>query len=391
MIPDVRTMWMVVATTALLFGFLEVWAGCGRRRDTAMVMWGCANVAGGIGAGLLSTQGILPYMFAEALANGFLVLVWSLIWAGVRVFAGRRILLRASLFGPVAVTMACLYIPPFTTDMVVRLQLTSVGIVAYLILITVDAVRAERSEHLVMRRVLAALSIVSVVPVIWRAVNAQQNSGSFELMRNTAATATPLVLLFVAAIAINVCLLLVGRERLGNQLAQAAVIDSLTGVLNRAGFMDQAAEAAHSCLRGRRPCSIVLMDLDEFKAVNDRYGHAAGDLLLSEFAAIARANVRPGDVLGRIGGEEFCALLVGAGEAEAIAVADRLRTAFADAVFDYAGVLLTGTVSVGVAQVRSGEELVIPIRRADEAMYRAKKDGRDRVVGASDGDPPARP
>jgi diguanylate cyclase (GGDEF)-like protein len=384
MIPDVRTMWMVVATTALLFGFLEVCAGYGRRRDIAMVMWGCANLAGGVGAGLLSTQGILPYAISEALANGFLVLVWSLIWAGVRVFASGPILWWANLIGPAAVVIACLYIPPFTTDMVMRIHLTSLGIVAYLILIAAEAVRAERRERLVMRRVLAVLSLVSVVPVTWRAVNAELHSGAFDLMKNTAATAMPLVLLFVAAIAINVCLLLIGRERLGNQLAQAAVHDGLTGALNRTGFLVQAQEAADSCHRNDGVCSMVLMDLDEFKAVNDRYGHGAGDLLLAEFATIARNKLRAGDVLGRIGGEEFCALLVGAGEGEAVDVSDRLRMAYAGAVFDYAGGVVTGTVSMGVAQVRSGEELAEAIRRADEAMYRAKKDGRDRVVGASD-------
>ncbi len=91
MIPDVRTMWMVVATTAVLFGVLEVWAGCAGRRDTSMVLWGgCANLAGGLGAGLLSTQGVLPYALSEAVANGFLVLVWaSSGQAGRRSLGGR--------------------------------------------------------------------------------------------------------------------------------------------------------------------------------------------------------------------------------------------------------------------------------------------------------------
>ena len=78
MVPDVRTMWMVVATTAVLFGCLEIWAGSGRQRDSSMMVWGCANLAGGVGAGLLSSQGVLPYAVSEAVANGFLVLVWAL-------------------------------------------------------------------------------------------------------------------------------------------------------------------------------------------------------------------------------------------------------------------------------------------------------------------------
>ena len=81
-----------------------------------------------------------------------------------------------------------------------------------------------------------ALAVVSVVPVIWRSVNAHVNRGPFDLMANSAATSTPLVVLFITAVAINVCLLLVGRERLGNQLARAAITDELTGTLNRSGY-----------------------------------------------------------------------------------------------------------------------------------------------------------
>lgn len=382
MIPDVRTMWMVVATTAVLFGFLEVWAGYAGRRDTAMVLWGCANLAGGLGAGLLSTQGVLPYVLSEAVANGFLVLVWALIWAGGQSFAGRPVPWRAATAVPLLVILACLFIPPFPTDIVMRIHVTSLAIVGYLVLIAVDSLRAERTERLVTRRVLAILAMVSVLPVIWRSISAQLPGAPFELMRNTADTAMPLVGLFVMAISINVCLLLIGRERLGNQLAAAATHDGLTRTLNRSGFLSAARQTAQECRRTSRPSSVIVMDLDEFKAVNDVYGHAGGDRLLVGFVAVVRSALRPADLLGRVGGEEFCALLVDIGEADAAAVADRVRIAFAGAEFDHAGQVLTGTVSMGVAQVGPDEDLAGTIRRADMAMYRAKYDGRDSVVRA---------
>jgi diguanylate cyclase (GGDEF)-like protein len=384
MIPDVRTMWMVVATTTLLFGFLEVWAGLGKRRDTAMVLWGSANLAGGLGAGLLSTQGILPYVLSEAAANGLLVLFWGLIWAGIRTFAGQRVPWWTVAAGPLLVISACIYIPPLPADMAMRIFVTSIVIVGYQVLIAVDALRAERAEHLVMRRVLAAVALASAVPLMWRSVNAQLGGGPYDLMANTAASAIPLVALVTIAISMNICVLLVGRERLGNQLARAAVVDGLTGTLNRSGFLIEAQQAVHDSTQGPRPNSVVVMDLDEFKAVNDHYGHAAGDRLLVGFASVAQTTLRTEDVLGRIGGEEFCALLVGVGESEAVTIADRLRLAFAGAIFDFDDVTLTGTVSVGVAQLGVNEELGAAVQRADMAMYRAKKDGRDRVIRASE-------
>lgn len=126
------------------------------------------------------------------------------------------------------------------------------------------------------------------------------------------------------------------------------------------------------------------MDLDQFKAVNDHYGHAAGDVLIAGFAAIAHRVLRTDDVLERIGGEEFCALLVDLSEPEAVAIADRLRLAFAEAGFDYADGTLAGTVSVGVAELGADEELATAIQRADRAMYQAKQSGRDRVIRASE-------
>ncbi|TGD86283.1 GGDEF domain-containing protein [Mycolicibacterium sp. CH28] len=384
MIPDVRTMWMVVATTASLFGFLEVWAGYGKRRDTAMILWGCANLAGGIGAGLLSTQGIGPYVLAEAAANGFLVLVWAMIWAGVRAFAGWPIPWLTALSVPLAVVFACLYVPPLSADMVMRVHVTSLGIVIYLVLIAIDSLRAERTERLVTRRVLAVLAIVSIVPVVWRTIIAQMQNETFQLMENSPATSAPLVGLFVMAIAINVCLLLIGRERLSNQLARAAVVDSLTDTFNRSGFLAKAQEVANENRQAGMPVSIVVMDLDDFKAVNDRHGHAAGDVLLAGFAAVARSVLRADDVMGRIGGEEFCALLAGADKVEATGIAVRLCLAFAQSEFSYADGTLTGTVSVGGTRLRAVEELASAMERADRAMYQAKRDGRDRVVWASE-------
>lgn len=163
-------------------------------------------------------------------------------------------------------------------------------------------------------------------------------------------------------------------QRLLAKLRDAARTDRLTGLLNRFAFVDDAGRALEFCRRRGRPCVVVLADIDHFKRLNDTQGHAAGDRALQLFADTAARAAGKAIVLGRYGGEEFCALLPGADAEQGRAWADRLREEIAaSAPF---------TVSFGVA-AGSGAELDLTrlIARADEALYRAKADGRNRVYG----------
>ncbi len=174
------------------------------------------------------------------------------------------------------------------------------------------------------------------------------------------------------------------RKRLEAQLTAAAERDSLTGLFNRRKFFELAERAREAGLaQGQALCAMV-MDLDWFKSINDRHGHAAGDFVLQKIAELAQAHLRPGDVLGRAGGEEFYALLPNTNEAEAERVAERVRLAIAQGEFLFAGKRLKMTASIGVAQVGSDEERLEPaLARADGALYRAKAAGRNRVEGCA--------
>ncbi|MGD0643199.1 MAG: diguanylate cyclase [Roseiarcus sp.] len=174
------------------------------------------------------------------------------------------------------------------------------------------------------------------------------------------------------------------RKRLESQLTAAAERDPLTGLYNRRKFFDLAERAREAGLaQGQTLCAMV-MDLDWFKSINDRHGHAAGDFVLQKIAELAQAHLRPGDLFGRAGGEEFYALLPNTKEAEGENVAERVRAAIAQAEFLFAGKRLKMTASIGVAEVQPGEERLEPaLARADAALYRAKKDGRNRVQGCA--------
>jgi two-component system, cell cycle response regulator len=157
--------------------------------------------------------------------------------------------------------------------------------------------------------------------------------------------------------------------------------DPLTGLSNRRFILTQLGGAVSAARRHERPLSIAVIDIDHFKAVNDEHGHAAGDRVLAVVASTMREHLRAEDQLGRLGGEEFLALLPDADAPAAASAAEKLRNAVAAETVPYEGRELTVTISAGWA-AWDGEAPDEFLRRADEALYAAKRNGRDRVEGA---------
>lgn len=177
------------------------------------------------------------------------------------------------------------------------------------------------------------------------------------------------------------------QERRANQLFQLATQDALTGLHNRRYFMQQAEAACDAARIQQQPVCLLMFDLDHFKQVNDRYGHAAGDDALRAFARILQDGLRSQDLPCRMGGEEFAALLVGLHGDEALLTAQRIGKLLADNPVHSHGQIITLTVSTGLAQLRGNSELSDLLRQADKALYQAKHEGRNRVCMADANDP----
>ncbi len=176
-------------------------------------------------------------------------------------------------------------------------------------------------------------------------------------------------------------------RRVNRRIAAVAAMDALTGLLNRGSAADAGRTALAAARKLGEPLSVLMLDVDHFKQVNDRFGHAAGDEVLRQVAAVLRHGLRRSDHLARWGGEEFLLVLPGTGPAEAAALGERQRAAMAASIVRVgAGVApLQVTLSVGVAALRAGDHhLDAVIARADAALYSAKRQGRNRV--ASEGD-----
>ena len=164
----------------------------------------------------------------------------------------------------------------------------------------------------------------------------------------------------------------------GRRLKRLAMTDDLTGLPNRRGVLDALERGLRARQQDGRPLAVVVFDIDHFKRINDLHGHHGGDRVLEDVAVIVRAEVPAGGSVGRFGGEEFLVVLPGIDHAGALALAERLRVAVSSGVGDGPRV----TISLGVASAGDDADAEALLRRADGALYRAKGEGRDRVVSA---------
>jgi diguanylate cyclase (GGDEF)-like protein/PAS domain S-box-containing protein len=176
---------------------------------------------------------------------------------------------------------------------------------------------------------------------------------------------------------------LTAQKAIEEQLRAAATTDSLTGTLTRRRLFELAESEWGRAERYGRPICVALLDLDHFKSVNDRFGHLVGDEALRKTGAALRTTLRREDWAGRYGGEEFVVLLPETRIDAARDAVERLRVCVEAIVLETDGTRVPLTLSAGVATMRAGESFEDVLARADEALYRAKADGRNRVVTAS--------
>jgi diguanylate cyclase (GGDEF)-like protein len=188
----------------------------------------------------------------------------------------------------------------------------------------------------------------------------------------------------VALVLASTLFILLTTRRLQTDLNRLAAIDALTGCYNRRALLELAEREVVRSERSAADLAVMMIDIDHFKPLNDTYGHAAGDAILTQVVERARATLRPVDLFGRYGGEEFCVVLPGLAPGDTMAVAERLRTAVAGSPCVVDDLSLSVSISLGVAHFGSdGRSVRDLIAAADGALYRAKTAGRNRVMVAA--------
>jgi len=241
-----------------------------------------------------------------------------------------------------------------------------------------------------MKPLLTALFAQAQAPLLAgleAVVSAHQSASERQLKRlKTIQDTTLIVILLTLMIeALAIFRPMVHRiSRYALQLMTLATIDPLTGALNRRSFFERSTAALEQGRRSPQPLSVLMIDADRFKQINDQHGHAAGDAVLKALAATLRESTRGIDIVGRLGGEEFAVLLAEADQVSASQTAERLRATVAALRVEIDGAVIRFTVSIGVALVAPADTLLdIALARADAALYVAKESGRDRIECAA--------
>jgi len=204
---------------------------------------------------------------------------------------------------------------------------------------------------------------------------------------NQPGPATPVTVLglMFLSMSLNFGFLLMAVDRLRKEVADLALIDDLTGVANRRHLMQRLTEECARAERSGKPFSLLVIDLDGFKTINDTRGHAAGDACLQHFTLMAQTRLRPGDMLARTGGDEFCIVLPQASLREAATIARRLLQICREDAETCVGADIPVSVSIGIAQwvEEVGAFPDILIAHADHALYAAKNEGKNRYAAYS--------
>ena len=376
---EVNTLFLLTIDVEAILGLLLLLVWGQNTRIRAVAWWASAHLMRATSVMLYGLYGTVPDLISIDLANVLLFSSFGVTWNGARIFNGRAPLPGSLIAGAVAWLLASQW-PGFETGAQVRGQLSSMIIVTYTWLTAYEFWRGRR-EPLVSRWPAIALFITHGAMFILRTpLNAILHDRQGDHILASAWINVLSLEAFLMTIATAFILLAMSKERTELRHKTAAMTDPLTGLLNRRAFLADAEALLAQQIQRDRPIGVLLVDLDHFKSINDRFGHAVGDKVLQVFANTAQENLRETDLVGRLGGEEFTVVLADAAADNAYLVADRLRNAFAANAAVIDGQVLHATASVGVAViVDPRQDLAMLIRLADQALYLAKARGRNRV------------
>jgi diguanylate cyclase (GGDEF)-like protein len=364
--------------------FLAFWLK--NRYATWFLWWSATFILGTFANIVFVARGFGPGVFTIGISVALLIAGFACCWQAARAFERRKVLWTPVLAGPTIWLGACL-IPGFMDSVPHRVVLSSLLLSLFAMLTAFEFWRGRR-EELPSRPIvillfvsmtiilLGRIAVLNVLPFPFGALTAEASYvAAFNLV------------LFFHTILLAILLVAMTKERLELDQRTKAQTDPLTGALNRRALMTKGDRLVRRHQMESKNLCLLYLDIDHFKALNDRVGHSGGDDVLSKFVAVVHDNIRPTDLLFRIGGEEFCCLLPYTTQPQAEQAAERIRERIERTTVDIPGSPEEVTVSIGVASTEYfGYDLDTLMRQADKAVYDAKRQGRNRVVTAQ---PPA--
>jgi len=376
---DTSTLYLVATMVAATLGAMLLFFGT-QENFPALRWWGTAYLLGAVSVALSTLAGnMLGAMLSLALnAVGFAAC--GMVWNAARVFHGRKPNLPGLLLGAMVWVAAVMTLKPEASA--IRFMIGA-AIVAIYATLTAAQLWSERRKTLQRRWPAIVVPVlhgfVLMLPILLGGL-LRPHDDAFAGSIWVTVFSIELVLYAVATVFVIFMLV---SERVVTAHKTAASTDPLTGMFNRRGFAEATSRVIEREANAGRPVTVLIFDLDHFKSINDRFGHSAGDEILKLFATVVLSTLRITDLSGRVGGEEFAALLPCPLE-EGVIAAERVREAFADSGIVVEDGPVDTTVSIGVAGGPAGTELEVLLAAADSALYQAKRNGRNRVEAAEE-------
>lgn len=331
---------------------------------------------------LFSLRGQIPDWLSIIVGNALLVIAFALVAQALRIYS-RKSPLNGLMFSLVGLTIIGEILLTYSwPSLYARIILISL-LLSFQAAIGIDAIyrnrqRITRPEHMV-----ATMLIAGFIIMFARAFFVP-DTGLLELTMSSPMQGIVFTYGSLLPVIATSGFLLMCGERVNEDLSRLATIDSLTGVYNRRTMTELANKAIAASKRHGRALSLLILDIDRFKSINDQFGHEAGDLALCRVVQIMRRVLRESDLIARLGGEEFVAILPDTDESSASALAERLREQLALSDFSISGWPVPLRASIGVGSLGPAiSDLETLLRETDRAMYAAKRGGRNRVIAAS--------
>ena len=345
----------------------------------ALALWAAAFAFGAFGVALVAAQGKIPDFWSVLIAYAILTTAYGIMWTGVRSFEGRPTPAYLMLAGTLVWLVACQF-EAFYGSLVAKTALTSAIFITYSVLSAAEIWRG-RGENLMSRRAITVILLGNVVFLVIR-IPLLGSMHSHVLPQEINVDLFSFIVFETTFYAFGLAYMLgsMARERIGQFYRQASLTDPLTGIANRRDFLNRCEALLSASNLGRRPSALLLLDIDNFKSVNDTYGHYVGDQVLLEFSRVVASELRPNDIFGRLGGEEFGCLIPQASLKEGHDIAERIRAKCEGTLLKVAENTIGVTVCVGVAVSIAPNQALMPLMlAADQALYHAKANGRNRV------------
>ncbi|MCG6206232.1 GGDEF domain-containing protein [Rhodopseudomonas sp. HC1] len=379
---SIPTLWVVFLINFFALGL--VWTHVMRSYPsfTPARYWtaGCFILSVGAGIGML--RGLVDNKIPLITGGGAIVLAASLIGMGIYQFYGRRL----SWWVPFGLTLWCMVGLAFfllvIDSMAARIVIYSVA-QAVPIAMALPLMLAHAARHNPGARMAATVSILMLATFAVRSVAAMLGfGGELSIVAFNDVQAAMVLMLVFLSMALNFGLLLMAIDRLRSEVESLALVDDLTGIANRRHLLQRMQAQCEVSLRSGEPFAVLAIDLDGFKAINDSHGHAAGDECLRRFAHAAQSRLRPGDLLARTGGDEFCVVMPATTLREGAMLARRIIEESRGLAQQDTDDSIAIAASIGVAQwtLQVGLHPERLIAAADAALYRAKKLGKDRFA-----------